>query len=231
MDENTPCNSKIIKLLEEKSSTKQKVYRKTDEVFTNLKEQLQLVAESLDTNICNVDNNVKVSHKDKGKYEAEIHFSGDVLLFNMHTNVFAFEKDNPLWKSGYIRQDRRRAYFGMVNIYNFLADSFRFNRQNDVGILLGRIFINHEGHFFVEGRRQLGFLYKDLANKCITEQDLRDIIETSMIYALEFDLTVPEFKDSMLVSLNQVQTLSNELHLKTSKNLGFRFHTQMQKIE
>ena len=207
------------------------MFRKGKEVFADLKEQLSQVAESVGGEICNVDESVKVSFKDKGTFEAEIHFSGDVLLFNMHTNTFTFEQGHPLWHSGYIKADKRRAYFSMINIYNFLADSFKFNRQNDIGVLLGRIFVNHEGHFFVEGKRQLGFLYKNLANDVISRQGLRDILETAMIYALEYDLTVPEFKDSLIVSVNQVQTLSNELHLKTSKKLGFRFHTQMDEIE
>ena len=220
-----------MELLEEKSSTKQKVFRKTKDVFGELKLQLSQLANSFDNSICGIDDSVRVSYKDKSAYESEIHFSGDILLFNMHTNVFAFEKSNPIWKTGYVLEDKRRAYFGMINIYNFLADSFRFNRQSDVGVLLGRIFINHEGHFFVEGRRQLGFLYRDLAKNEMDSDDLKSIIETAMIYALEYDLTVPEFKDSMLVSVNQVQTLSNEFHLKTSKKLGFRFHTQINKIE
>lgn len=231
MPETTDRNKAILKLLEEKSSTKQKVFRKSKIVLDELKEELKKIAGSLSDSITAIDENVVVEYRDKGTYEAEIKFSGDILLFNMHTNAFTFEKDHPLWKSGYIREDKRRAYFGMINIYNFLADSFRFNRVNDVGVLLGRIFVNCEGHFFVEGKRQLGFLYNDLPNHTVSAQQLRDIIEMAMIFALEYDLTVPDFKDVMLVSVNEVLTLSNELHLKTSKKLGFRFHTRMQQLE
>ena len=164
-------------------------------------------------------------------FEAQIYFSGDVLHFNHHSNVFTFDKGHPLWNSNYIRQDKKRAYFGMINIYNFLADSFRYNRANDVGVLLGRIFVNYEGHFFVEGRRQMGFLYRDVTKDVLDAEKIKNIIETSMIFALNFDLTVPEFKDSMLVSVKQLQTLNNEQQLGTSKSLGFRFHTNMQKID
>lgn len=231
MAKENQCNPKIIDLLEEKSSTKQKVYRKTKEVFTDLKEQLELISDGLDNSICDIDKTVKVAFKDKSAYETEIYFSGDVLLFNMHTNVFTFDKNHSMWKSAYVREDKRRAYFGMINIYNFLADSFKLNRENDVGVLLGRIFVNHEGHFLLEGKRQLGFLFRDITKKSISAEDLVKIIETSMIYALEYDLTVPEFKDSLLVSVGQIKTLSGEMHLKTSKSLGFRFHANMQKID
>ena len=33
-----------------------------------------------------------------------------------------------------------------------------------MGYCIGRIFINKENHYFVEGKRQLGFLYNDFMN-------------------------------------------------------------------
>jgi hypothetical protein len=32
---------------------------------------------------------------------------------------------------------------------------------------VARLFLNKDGHFFVQGKRQLGFLYNDLANNPI----------------------------------------------------------------
>lgn len=231
MDNDLKDTSEILRLLQEKSCTKQKVFRKSGEVFSILKKQLKTISNDLSKSISNLDESVKVAYKEKGVFESQIYFSGDVLHFNHHSNVFTFDKGHPLWKSNYIRQDKKRAYFGMINIYNFLADSFRYNRANDVGVLLGRIFVNYEGHFFVEGKRKLGFLFRDVTKEILTEENLKKIIETSMIYALNFDLTVPEFKDSVLVSVKQLETLNNEQQLRTSKSLGFRFHTTMQKID
>lgn len=231
MENKLGCNSEILRLLEEKSTSKQKVFRKSTEVFSTLKKHLKSISEELNTTISGHDKNVKVSYKENGVYESQIYFSGDVLHFNHHSNVFTFDKGHPLWKSNYIRQDKKRAYFGMINIYNFLADSFRYNRANDVGVLLGRIFVNYEGHFFVEGKRQLGFLYRDVTKDVLDEEKIRNIIETSIIYALNYDLTVPDFKDSVLVSVKQLETLNNEQQIRTSKSLGFRFHTNMQKID
>ncbi len=231
MAEEFPCNSRIMELLQNKSAIKQKVYRETMSVFERLQLQLTGVSDSLEGEICKVDDHVKLEYRHKSKYEAEIQFSGDVLLFHMHTNVFTFEKEHQIWKMSYIKEDKRRAYFGMINIYNFLADSFRFNRVNDVGVLLGRIFINHEGHFFIEGKRQLGFLYNQLDQGAITDEHLKKIIDTAIIYALEYDLTAPPLEEVLLASVGQVQKLSNEILLKTSKNLGFKFHTRMEKEE
>ncbi|MEQ9262138.1 MAG: hypothetical protein RLP14_03155 [Owenweeksia sp.] len=231
MSEKFACNSRIMELLQKKSALKQKVYRETLNVFGRLKIQLEGVADSLSGEICKIDEHVKLEYRNKSRYEAEIQFSGDVLLFNMHTNVFTFDKEHHIWKTDYVKEDGLRGYFGMINIYNFLADSFRFNRVNDVGILLGRIFVNHEGHFFIEGKRQLGFLYNQLGEGIITDDNLKKVVDTAVIYALEYDLTVPDLEEVLLASVGQVQTLSNELHLKTSKKLGFKFHTKMEKEE
>lgn len=52
------------------------------------------------------------------------------------------------------RPTARTPYCGLV-IYNFLSDSFRkFNRNADEGYLIGRIFINRERRYFVEGKQQ-----------------------------------------------------------------------------
>lgn len=224
------CNPRIIELLNEKASTKQKVFRKTNEVFETLKNTLKEVSSELMDSYCKVDETVSIAFKDNGKYEAQITFGGDLIMFNMHTNVFTFEENHHLWKSAYIKEDRRRAFFGMINMYNFLADSFRFDRKNDFGILLGRIFVNHEGHFFLEGKRQFGFLFNNVPVDVLREEELRKIIETAIIYGLEFDLTAPDFKNVRVVKVGQLQSFNNELKLKTGKQLGFRFHTQMKNI-
>ncbi len=223
-----PCNPKIIQLLTEKSSVKQEVFRKGKDYFGQLKESVQQVALDLDNRICEVDDAVKVEYKDKSVFECELHFSGDILLFNMHTNVFTFDPEHLVWKSGYVKEDRSRAYFAMINIYNFLADSIRYNRESDVGILLGRVFINREGHFFVEGKRQLGFLFSNLAQQEVSPEALKKIVDTAVIQGLEFDLTVPDYREVMLVSVRQILATSQELHLKTAKKVELGYYGRME---
>ena len=65
-------------------------------------------------------------------------------LFGVANNVF-YPEENP-----------NRGFCGLIHIYNFLNDSFKYNRVHDLGYLIGRIFINHENHFMVQGKRQLG---------------------------------------------------------------------------
>ena len=39
-------------------------------------------------------------------------------------------------------QNQLGTFCGIINIYNFLSDSFKYNRESDLGYLVGRIFIN-----------------------------------------------------------------------------------------
>ena len=43
--------------------------------------------------------------------------------------------------TSYVKEDKNRSYCGVIHLYNFLADSFKYNRLNDVGYLIGRVFI------------------------------------------------------------------------------------------
>ncbi len=124
-----------------------------------------------------VTKDVSVKFIDKDDYEFHIKFGGDILVFFMHTNVFDFEKSHPIWKTSYLKDDELRAYCGMINVYNFLSDSFKYNRLNDVGYLVARLFLNKDEHYFVEGKRQLGFLYNDFVNETISNNSNRYKVE------------------------------------------------------
>jgi hypothetical protein len=148
----------IIELLEQKGCTKQDVYRKTQSVFSDLQKLLRFKAISLSKKIANKDKCVKVLFSSKGKFEAQLKFSGDTLLFHMHSNVFDFPAGHAIHKTRYVKEDKLRSFCGVIHIYNFLSDSLKYNRMNDEGYLIARIFINKDSHFFVEGDKQLGFL-------------------------------------------------------------------------
>ncbi|MCT4622667.1 MAG: hypothetical protein N4A46_03510 [Schleiferiaceae bacterium] len=222
MSKNTGCNPEILGLLAGKSSTKQLVFRQTKEVFMEFKKLLKTIAKELNDNICQIDKQVIVEFIDAGEYEAEIRFSGDALIFHMHTNAFTFDKSHFTHQNSYIKNEPLNGYFGLISMYNFLADSLRYNRVNDMGHLVGRLFVNREKHFFVDGKRQFAFMYNDPANDLVTEDLLRDVIEKTIVYALDFDLTSPNFNDVRIVTVNQIRSISNELKISTSKKLGVK---------
>lgn len=220
--DNPTCNPEILKLLSEKASVKQFVFRQTKKLFNEFKKVLEAVANELNQNICDIDANVVVEFKDTGMFEAQIHFSGDVIVFQMHTNVFTFEPNHMIWKNSYVKEDTMRAYFGVIHMYNFLSDSFRYNRNSDYGYLMGRLFINKDKHFFVEGKRQFGFLYNNLAEDGIDAERMRQIVEKCIIYALDFDLTTPDFNQMREITVGQMLAQGDYVNMSTRKKLGFR---------
>ena len=138
--------------------------------------------------------------------------------------------NNNLWKTSYLKENPQRGYCGLINVYNFLNDSFKYNRLNDVGYLIGRLFINHENHYMVEGKRQLGFLYNDFINSTIDKDQFKSIVQSAILYALDFDLLMPNYDIVKEVSVNQVKQISDTLKMRTGKRLGFVFQNNNDDI-
>jgi hypothetical protein len=232
---NTPNNKKpfqlILETLEDKACLKQKIYMQTIEVFNMFKNQGRVITQKMKEHMEKVDTSVAIDFIEKGDFEFHIKFGGDLLVFFMHTNIFNFEKSHPIWKTSYVKEDNNRSYCGLINIYNFLSDSFKFNRLNDLGYLVGRVFINKDYHFFVEGKRQLGFLYNDFVNAKIEEENTLSIIESSILYSLDFDLYTPPYDTMKEISVMDVIEVSNVMKVRTGKRLGFQFKADTDQIE
>ena len=135
-------NEKIIKLLQEKVLLKQDVIENTKVVFNTFKEILSKISAELKSSTGKISKDVIANYKDTGENEAEFTLADETLLFVIHTNIFTFDKTHEVWKTKYVQQDSKRAFCGKIFIYNFLSDSFLYNRINDVGYLISRIFIN-----------------------------------------------------------------------------------------
>ena len=213
----------IIKLLKEKSATKQIIYRNTKNVFDNLVNALKEKEKSLSDILKSDTDKVELEFKSNGQFDAQLKFAGDTLLFHMHSNVFDFPPNHQVSNSKYVKEDNLRGFCGIINIYNFLSDSLKYNRLNDEGILIGRIFINKDNHFFVEGDKELGFLFDDFADQQMNSDMLDQIINVCMVYTLNFDLFTPNFNDVRLISVHQIATMSMNQKIKTSKRLGYKF--------
>lgn len=215
---------------QEKALLKQDVYRKTLTTFKKIKEIIFAISKEY-ADYCNQTGTNNVFQiKDKSEFEIELHFGGDILLFMMHSNIFEFSREHEVMKTPYIRENKSRSYCGVINIYNFLADSFKYNRINDLGYLIGRIFINKELHYFIEGKREIGYLYQNFATSIIDEQSLRTIIESAIGYTLNFDLLTPPFDAVKEVTVFDIQTTSDYMKLRTGKRLGFKFQGDHDEI-
>jgi len=211
----------IIDLLLNKAALKQDIADYSEKVLGTFKEiaknELDVLTKSVD------DSRVRLRFKDNGKFEFRVFVGSDALVFQLHTNVFRMPDDNPLWKTKYLTENGANGYFAIINIYNFLAESFEKNRFGDAGYLIGRIFINHEGHFIVEGKGQLGFLFRNLDTDVISEESMQHIVQCSMAYAIEFDLITPPYDMIQEVNIMQINAISSDLKVATGKRLGFKF--------
>lgn len=209
-----------------KTNLKQEVYRNTVAMFAVLKEVLKELADEYREQLKDkVDENVLPFFQEKGPFEAEFKLGGDVLIFSMHSNVFVFNREHPIWKLDYIKANAMNSYCGVFSIYNFLADSFKYNRTQDLGYLIARIFVNRENHFFVEGKRQSNEVVKDFGTDELTKEYLKDIIETAVQYAIDFDLLVPPYDQVKIVTVDQMQVEINHSRIQTGKRLGFKFNS------
>jgi hypothetical protein len=171
---------------------------------------------------------IEVKFKEKGKFQAELRFGEDVIIFFLHNDVFDFEPSHLIWKTSYVANDRLNAYCGMVSIFNFLSTSFEMNRHDDMGYLIGRLFINHDSHFFVDGKKQLGFLYNDFGVSPLDRKAMRSIVMAAIQYCQEFDLRTPPFNSMSEVQVGQMINFTDQLNVKTGKRLGFRFSSEAE---
>ena len=226
MNENT---SILVQALLDKASLKQFIYRNTVSQLELLKNTLKVLIEQVHEKIIDKDKNVIVNYSEKNAFEVQIQFGGDLLVFTMHTNVFNFDENHTIHKNKYVEDDISNSYCGMIEIYNFLADSLKYQRLNDSGYLIGRIFINRENHFFTEGKGQMGFLFSDFANQIIEQSTLENIIEIAILYCIEFDLWAPPIGEvEEITVLEKLQQEGNVAH-KTAKRLGFDMSAILKK--
>ena len=222
MKENPTENNRaqILQVLLDKSVLKQDISNDTEKVFALLKSHIKIELAELQKSV--TDKRVRLSFHEKGEAEIHVYVGSDVLVFTLHNNVFRLPDSSALWGTSYFKSNENNGYFGVIYVYNFLAESFLQNRMNDSGYLIGRFLINHERHFLVEGKGTLGRLFQDPQSMELDEEIIGLIVQLSFHYALTFDLLVPPFEIMEELSVAQIQQISDELKLKTAKRLGFK---------
>lgn len=217
-------HSDICELLIQKGELKQQIYSSTLESMELFKSCAKEFEDYYEKNYAEKHPRVTVDFNGKNLHEFKIRFAGDVLIFLMHTNIFEFPRDHEVMKTPYIKEDKSRSYCGMIQIFNFLNDSFRYNRINDSGYMIGRIFINKDKHFYVEGKRELASVLNNFNSKELDKNSVVEILQSAIKYTINFDLLVPEYSHLMEISVNDIMQIEDQnMILKTGKRLGFRF--------
>jgi len=211
--------SDLCKKIAEKSSLLDNILNNTKDSFFLFKETAQEIIKQMQKD----SSETKFVFQNKSELEFEIRFGEDILIFTMHTNIFEFSRQHEVMKLPYVTQDKERSFCGMINIYNFLSDSFDYDRDYDIGYLIGRIFINKENHYFIEGKREVGLLYSNFNTSVINKDSVSSIILSSMEYANNFDLLVPPFDEVKTISVGEMKLNSSAKRFITAKRLGFEF--------
>ncbi len=221
----SPLREKILATIINKSTLKQHIFDNTFTTFNELKDVLFEIASELDDDLDGkLDKRVRIEYRDRGKFEAQLQIASDLLIFRMHTDIFEFDTKHVVWQNEYVKQETDNSYCGVIDIYNFLSDSFKFNRSADEGYLIGRIFINREKCYFAEGKHQTILRPADFGTQKITREALIEIMETAINYAINFDPLMPPYEINKRVTVDQFNTKMDNSKFTTGKRLGYEYN-------
>ncbi len=193
----------IARLIETKSAVKQQTFRNLCQNFKDLEVEARKVVELINEQIADKDKDIILSVNKINEHEFHVHVAGDLLVFLMHTNIIVLDATHGYAKSEYVFEDESRKYLGQINIYNFMADSFKYNRLNDPGYLVARLFFNVENHFLVEGERQLNFMYESVSVAPVTTTDLNILTQLSISQCIDNDLITSPFPSIRVISVHE----------------------------
>lgn len=211
----------LLSLLENKVSLKQDIVQDVKNAFELLRTVLHQEVEFFKSRL--TDDRIRMFVEEKNGTEIKAFVGSDCLIFHMHNNIFLLPEAHPLWQTDYLKEDFTKGYFGIIYIYNFLAESMLKQRFGDSGYLIARIFINKEGHFFVEGKNEIVKNFKSISDANICDEMMRFIIQSSFNYAINFDLLTPPFEMVAQINVQQAIAIANSISLQTGKRLGYKF--------
>lgn len=197
--------------LNSKAHLKQNIWKNSIVFFNGLKiEAEKLVAELQEQT--KDDDTIMIEIRHVSAFEFHIYCGSDLVVFALQTNIVTFDSSHHLMQNKYIQQGEEFAFFGQIMIYDFMADSLRYNRMEDTGYLLGRVLINNENHFMIEGVRALFYLFEGIDKVVGSEENYSLLIKKSLAIAVDSDLLAPDF--------SQVQFVTLGVRMKRDKELG-----------
>jgi hypothetical protein len=209
----------IKHMLENKSTAKQTTFRNILDAFDVLSSSSERMVEELQAKAHPSDNDVTVDYVNESPHEFHVKLAGDLVIFVLGTNIVTFDESHAIMKDEYVKQNEVNRYFGQIMIYDFMSDSLKYNRTSDSGYLLARLLVNHENRFFIEGEKQLAEFNK-ISERPITDNDLNDLMKTSLVMAIENDLIAMPYQQVKSITLSQ--KLEHTPELTGAKKIGFR---------
>jgi len=213
-----------------KCAHKVRVKQNAASVFGTMKEEARTLVEQV---MAERDKEAlaSVAFREVDNLQFQMDFGEDTVIFNLHEDVFDLEASHPVRKTSYVKEDPNRAFCGMVSIYNFLSTSINKARLEDLGYLIGRIFINADNHFFVDGKKRLGFLYSSFDTQTFNEEAMREVLMASVHHCMESDLEVPAFEAFASLNVMQIQSINGSMGKLPARPLGFHFNKPLNPDE
>ena len=191
----------VVEKLQNKAQLKQKIYANLKEFFKILKIEATQINLELSSKTKDYSPQVSVAFSDVSDFEFKLNAGGDTLVAVMQSNIIQLNPEHPFLKRKYFRENT--PYFGQIVLYNFMEDSFRYNRMNDYGYLIGRIFIDANNRLFAEGDRQVHYCFDDPDNAFMTNENARLILLKAISAMIDNDLMAPEFQQVQVITLAQ----------------------------
>lgn len=216
--------NEIRRFVSERSRLKRDVFELGKHCFSAVKDVLRKRIEQLAADIAQKDPRLEIKFHERNDFECGCTVAGDYILFHLHTNVFRIDAeaaDDEV--AEHVKKYPDRAYCAVIHVYNFLADSFRYERPNDAGYLAARIFINAEREFFVEGIGGITEAFGPFVGSVFNEAAADEMLMTVIYEALNFEMIVPEYALVAEIPLTDAVRSAGLTGQRTSKRMGFRF--------
>jgi len=213
----------ILQSIRDKSLLKLNLSERMLDTFKEFKSEAKEFSKRLNSKVTEIDKRLEIVFSEKSSYSFQIRTGSEIIIFEMNPSIYLFDSSHKVWNLPYVQEDGGRAYCGQISIYNFLSDSLKFKRELDIGYLIGRIFVNHERHFFIEGKRQMGFLYNNFSGDELNSTKMKDIIDSAVLFCLNFDLLIPPYDTVQEATYSQINESAQIVNAATGKRLGFRF--------
>jgi hypothetical protein len=161
---------------------------------------------------------LEISIENENEFHLKV--AGDMLVFLLHSNIVILPENHGYNTSPHVKENPMRKYLGQINVYNFMADSFKYNRLNDPGYLIARLFINHDQHFLVEGDGQMNFLFEPVSPNPVTHADISIFLQLAISQAMDNDLVSPPFPSIRQITLNQ--KMERSANMGMGAKIGFQ---------
>jgi len=203
--------------LETRALLKQNVWAVTQQFYNDLKSEANALTNSLRKSISSKEVTIEVN--EVSEHEFNIKFGSDVLVFGMHTNIVTFDSTNHLMKLKEVQDNKGLGYFGQIMIYDFMADSVKYERTRDAGYLIARLLINSDNKFHIEGVRGLHYLFPPGG----TENTLENValfLKKALVVTIESDLIGKDFEKIRQTTLGE--KLARNKEIGYDSKIGFR---------